>query len=84
VSGYLPVVRGDAGGRYHVQVGALTDQAAAEALVRRLRALGYAVRIVGAQPYLVWVGGYLDAPTAARLISRLRGQGFNAVLINQR
>jgi cell division septation protein DedD len=80
LSGHLPVVRGEAGGRYHVQVGALTDQAAAEALVRRLRALGYAVRIVGTQPYLVWVGGYLDAPTAGRLISRLQAQGFNAVL----
>lgn len=80
VSGHPPVVRGDAGGRYHVQVGALTDKAAAEALVRQLRVLGYAVRIVGVQPYLVWVGGYLDAPTAERLISRLRGQGFNAVL----
>ena len=77
-------VRGDAGGRYHVQVGALPDKTAAVELARQLRALGYAVRIVGAQPYVVWVGGYLDAPTAGRLVSRLRGQGFTAVLSNQR
>ena len=82
--GHPPVVGGGVGGRYHVQVGPPVDKAAAAELARQLRALGYAVKIVGAKPYLVWVGGYLDAPTAERLISRLRGQGFNAVLSNRR
>src|SRR5438309_2636892 len=81
--GHPPAV-GGAGGRYHVQVGAPVDKAAAAELARQLRALGYAVRIVGAQPYLIWVGGYLDAPTAERLICRLRGHGFNAVSSNRR
>lgn len=80
VNGLPPVVHVGGGRRYHVQVGALADRAAAEELAGRLRGLGYAVRIVGAKPSLVWVGGYLDEPTAGRLISHLRGQGFDAVL----
>jgi cell division protein FtsN len=70
------------GRRYHVQVGAFGDKQAAEELTTRLRALGYAARIVGAQPFLVLVGGYLDEPTASRLVSHLRGQGFDAVLVS--
>jgi hypothetical protein len=80
VNGHPPVVQGGGGRRYHVQVGALADKAAAEELAGRVRALGYAVRVVGAQPFLVWVGGYLDEPTAGRLLSHLQGQGFDAVL----
>lgn len=79
-----PVVQGSAGPRYHVQVGAAADKTGAEELARQLRALGYAVRVVGAQPYLVWVGGYLDEPTAGRLLAQLRGQGFDAALNPQR
>ena len=80
VNGHPPVVQGVGGRRYHVQVGALADKAAAEELAGRVRVLGYAVRVVGAQPFLVWVGGYLDEPTAGRLVLHLRGQGFDAVL----
>jgi cell division protein FtsN len=80
VNGHPPAVPGAGGRRYHVQVGALADKAAAEELAGRVRVLGYAVRVVGAQPFLVWVGGYLDEPTAGRLLSQLRGQGFDAVL----
>jgi cell division protein FtsN len=80
VNGHAPIVPGNGGRRYHVQVGALADRAAAEELAGRVRALGYAVRVVGAQPFLVWVGGYLDEPTAGRLLTHLRGQGFDAVL----
>ena len=80
VNGHPPIAHVGGGPRYHVQVGALADRAAAEELAGRLRVLGYAVRIVGAKPFLVWVGGYLDEPTAGRLISHLRGQGFDAIL----
>ncbi len=80
VNGHPPEVQGGGGRRYHVQVGALADKAAAEELAGRVRVLGYAVRVVGTQPFLVWVGGYLDEPTAGRLLSHLRGQGFDAVL----
>ncbi len=80
VNGRPPVVQGGGERRYHVQVGALADKAAAEELAGRVRVLGYAVRVVGAQPFLVWVGGYLDEPTAGRLLLHLRGQGFDAVL----
>jgi cell division protein FtsN len=80
VHGHPAAVQGSGGRRYHVQVGALADKAAAEELAGRVRVLGYAVRVVGAQPFLVWVGGYLDEPTAGRLLSHLRGQGFDAVL----
>ena len=66
--------------RYQVRVGAFADKLLAEELTTRLRALGYAVRIVGTQPFLVLVGGYLDEPTAGRLVSHLRGQGFDAVM----
>jgi hypothetical protein len=79
-NGHRPGVRDGSGHRYRVQVGALADRASAEELAERLRVLGYAVRIVGSKPFLVWVGGYLDEPTAGRLVSRLRGQGFDAVL----
>lgn len=75
-----PTLYGGSGRRYHVQVGAFADKAPAEELAGRLRGLGYAVRIVGARPFLVRVGGYLDEPTAARLVSHLRGQGFDAVM----
>lgn len=79
-NGSPPSIPGGGGRRYHVQVGAFADKAAAEELAGRLRVLGYAVKIVGAQPFLVWVGGYLDEPTAGRLLAHLRGQGFDAVL----
>jgi cell division septation protein DedD len=79
VTGDPPILH--AGGRrYHVQAGAFADKQAAQELTTRLRALGYAVRIVGAQPFLVLVGGYLDEPTAGRLVSHLRDQGFDAVM----
>lgn len=79
-TGHAAGVHGDTVRRYHVQAGSLPDRAAAEELARRLRALGYAVRILGTHPFLVWVGGYLDEPTAGRLLSNLREQGFDAVL----
>ena len=77
-----PPIPHSSGRRYHVQVGAFADKQAAEELTTRLRAFGYAVRIVGAQPFVVLVGGYLDEPTASRLVSHLRGQGFDAVLVS--
>jgi hypothetical protein len=78
--GHTAGVHGGTLRRYHVQAGDLPDRAAAEELARRLRVLGYAVRILGTHPFLVWVGGYLDEPTAGRLLSNLREQGFDAVL----
>lgn len=80
VGAHPSAVQGGGGHRYHVQVGALSNKAAAEELAGRLRGLGYAVRIAGAQPFLVWVGGYLDEATASRLVAQLRVQGFDAIL----
>jgi len=75
-----PSILRSGGRRYHVRVGEFADKVPAEELTTRLRALGYAARIVGAQPFLVLVGGYLDETTASRLVSHLRGQGFDAVM----
>jgi len=66
--------------RFHVQVGAFDARQNAEALVLRLRALGYAVTLVDGPPYRVWVGGYVDQPTALRLADILGKAGFDAVL----
>ncbi len=78
VAGDSLIVNG--GRRYRIRVGEFADRQPAEELKTRLRALGYAARIVGAQPFLVLVGGYLDEPTAGRLVSHLRDQGFDAVM----
>ena len=79
VTGDPSILRGG-GRRYHVRVGEFADKVPAEELTTRLRALGYAARIAGTQPFLVLVGGYLDQPTASRLVSHLRDQGFDAVM----
>ncbi|HYM68707.1 MAG TPA: SPOR domain-containing protein [bacterium] len=66
--------------RFHVQVGAFDARQNAEALVLRLRSLGYAVTLVEGSPYRVWVGGYVDQTTAQRLADTLGKAGFDAVL----
>jgi cell division septation protein DedD len=66
--------------RFHVQVGAFTDRPSAEVIVQRLRALGFAVRLVGDRPFLVWVGGYLDRTTAESLRMHLHAVGIDATL----
>jgi cell division septation protein DedD len=60
--------------------GAFTDKPPADELATRLRALGYAARVAGVQPFVVLVGGYLDEPTAGRLVSNLQARGFDAVM----
>lgn len=66
--------------RFHVQVGAFMDRPSAEVIVQRLRALGFAVRLVGDRPFLVWVGGYLDRTTAESLRMHLHAVGIDATL----
>jgi len=66
--------------RFHVQVGVFTDRPSAEVIVQRLRALGFAVRLVGDRPFLVWVGGYLDRTTAESLRMHLHAVGIDATL----
>lgn len=63
-----------------MQVGAFDARQNAEALVLRLRSLGYAVTLVEGSPYRVWVGGYVDQTTAQRLADILGKAGFDAVL----
>lgn len=70
-------------GRFHVQVGAFEQRQDAEALVLRLKSLGYAVTLTDGPPYRVWVGGYLDRATAERLAAYLHARGFDAVLTPQ-
>jgi DedD protein len=66
--------------RFHVQVGAFSSQADADALVRRLQSLGYIATVAGGNGYRVWVGGYFDRETAERLADNLRKLGFNPEL----
>jgi cell division protein FtsN len=68
--------------RFHVQVGIFDKREDAEALVRRLGALGYIATAAGTHDeYDVWVGGYFDRETAESLAARLRGAGFDARLV---
>ncbi len=66
--------------RFHVQVGAFDERQNADALVLRIRSLGYAASVTDGPPYRVWVGGYLDRTTAERLAEHLKTAGFDAVL----
>jgi phage replication-related protein YjqB (UPF0714/DUF867 family) len=61
-------------------VGAFVQRQDAEALVLRLKSLGYAVTLTEGPPYRVWVGGYLDRSTAEKLAAYLHVRGFDAVL----
>jgi len=61
-------------------VGAFSERQNAEALVLRLRSVGYAVTLTDGPPYRVWVGGYLDRATAERLAHDLEAGGFEATL----
>jgi len=69
--------------RFHVQVGVFAERQNADALLLRLRSLGYAVTLVEGPPYRVWVGGYIDRGTAVRLAQNLHTAGFDAVLTPQ-
>jgi len=66
--------------RFHVQIGAFDERQNADALVLRMRSLGYAASLTDGPPYRVWVGGYLDRATAERLIQHLKSVGIDATL----
>ena len=68
-------------GTFQVQVQALSDEAAAERIVRDLGSRGYTARVspakIGAQTlYRVRVGPFPTEEEARAAISRLKGQGF--------
>jgi cell division protein FtsN len=68
-------------GTFQVQVQALSDRAAADRLVRDLRAKGYDVRVSTAEVggktlYRVRVGPFATEEAARAAIERLKGEGF--------
>jgi cell division septation protein DedD len=67
--------------RFHVQVAVFDKPEDAEALVQRLRALGYVATVAQHDGYQVWVGGYFDRETAESLAANLRKAGFNVTLV---
>lgn len=66
--------------RFHVQVGVFNAREDAEALIQRLKSLGYAATLEKDEMYRAWVGGYFDRATAERLAANLSQAGFHAVL----
>ena len=72
-------------GDYYVQVAAVADPAAADALVLRLTADGYAAKLVAGDGALlrVRVGGYPSEETAREAVQRLRQGGHPDAFLAQ-
>lgn len=71
-----------AAAEYSVQVAAYDTRAAADALVKRLSARGYAARVVGDQkPYRVRVGRYPTRERAGNAVRQMARQNVRGVIV---